>query len=178
MQDGVSADFSDCPLCGGTGRVHGTAIRRFTVYRLAVPDETHNEVQKNAADEPQFEGVVFTDGTVALRWCTAIAATSVWASLDDAMAIHGHPEYGSVIVWHDGQSTDVEADFAARAAVIELRIVEELEAQGVGIGPLDGQGMWHISSGVTPQSSGVDVNLTQIARRIALSRVWRAAWQS
>jgi hypothetical protein len=168
MQDGMSADYGDCPDCGGSGFAanhrRATAIRRFTVYRLAVPDETHNELQKNAPEEAQFEGVVFTDGTVALRWRTAIAATSVWASLEDALAIHGHPEYGTVIVWHDDRD---EADLAARAAVIEHRIVQELERQGVGIGPLDGQGMWHISGGVTPQSSGVDVSLTKIARRIA-----------
>jgi hypothetical protein len=36
------------------------------------------------------EGVVFTDGTVALRWLTERASTAVYACLDDVLAIHGH----------------------------------------------------------------------------------------
>jgi hypothetical protein len=77
------------------------------MYRRAVPAETHNEDQRNAPDEPQFEGVVFSDGTVAVRWRTAKRSTSVWDSMDDMLAIHGHPEYGSVLVWTEeahGQS--------------------------------------------------------------------------
>jgi hypothetical protein len=26
----------------------------------------------------------------------------VWANLEDMLAIHGHPEYGTEIEWHDG----------------------------------------------------------------------------
>lgn len=76
-------------------------MRAFTMYRRNVPDETHDSNQKNPPDEPQFEGVVFSDGTVAIRWMTAIPSTSVWASMADALSIHGHPEYGSELVWHD-----------------------------------------------------------------------------
>lgn len=76
-------------------------IRRFTAYRPNIPADTHNEKQANAPAEPQYEGVVFSDGTCALRWLTAAKSTSVWASLDDAMEIHGHPEYGTEIIWHD-----------------------------------------------------------------------------
>lgn len=76
-------------------------MRRFTMYRRNVPDATHNGDQKNAPDEPQFEGVVFSDGTCAIRWLTAKRSTSVWSCLDDMLAIHGHPEYGSELVWHD-----------------------------------------------------------------------------
>lgn len=71
------------------------------MYRRAVPTETHDANQRNAPDEPAFEGVQFTDGSVALRWMTAVRSTSIWASMDDAMAIHGHPEYQSELVWHD-----------------------------------------------------------------------------
>ena len=74
-------------------------MRTFTMYRHNVPD-THDENQANPPDEPQFEGVVFTDGTVALRWRTAKASVSVWDSLDDMLAIHGHPEYDSELVWY------------------------------------------------------------------------------
>jgi hypothetical protein len=74
-------------------------MRCFTVYRRAVPDATHNADQKNAPDESQFEGVVFSDGRVAVRWLTAKRSVSVWDNLDDLLAIHGHPEYGSVWEW-------------------------------------------------------------------------------
>lgn len=75
-------------------------MKTFTMFRRNVPDATHDANQKNAAGEPQFEGVVFTDGSVAIRWRTAINSTSVWASMDDMLKIHGHPEYDSELVWH------------------------------------------------------------------------------
>lgn len=75
-------------------------MRTFTMYRPNAP-ETHTADQKNAPDEPQFQGVVFDDGTVAVRWMTAKKSTSVWACLEDMLAIHGHPEYGSILVWED-----------------------------------------------------------------------------
>lgn len=76
-------------------------MRRFTMYRRAVPTETHDENQRNAPDDPAFEGVQFTDGTCAIRWRTAVCSTSIWASVDDMLKIHGHPEYMSEIVYHD-----------------------------------------------------------------------------
>ena len=78
-------------------------MRRFTMYRRGDLSATHNANQANAPDDPQFDGVVFRDGSVAIRWCTAMKSTSVWASLDDALAIHGHPEYQSELVWHDAE---------------------------------------------------------------------------
>ena len=80
--------------------IEETEIRVFSMYRRNVPDETHDENQKNAPDEVHFEGAVFTDGSVAIRWRTAVHCTSVWDSMDDMMAIHGHPEYQSELVWH------------------------------------------------------------------------------
>ena len=78
-------------------------IQRFTAYRRNISQrDTHNELQKNPDDQPQYEGVIFTDGTVALRWLTACKSTSVWATLRECLEIHGHPEYGTVIEWHDG----------------------------------------------------------------------------
>ena len=74
-------------------------MRTFTMYRRSVPTDTHDENQRNAPDQPQFEGVVWSDGTCTIRWLTAKAATAVWSSLDDMLAIHGHPEYGSELVW-------------------------------------------------------------------------------
>lgn len=76
-------------------------IRRFTAYRPAVPTDTHNEDQRNEPDQVQYEGVVFSDGSCAIRWRTAVNSTSFWDSFEDAMRIHGHPEYGTRIVFHD-----------------------------------------------------------------------------
>lgn len=85
-------------------------MRTFTMYRRNVPDATHDTNQKNAADDPQFEGVVFSDGRVACRWLTAKRSVSVWDSMEDMLAIHGHPEYGSELIWHaaagEGASPD------------------------------------------------------------------------
>jgi len=78
-------------------------MKRFTAYRRNISQRaTHNEYQRNPDDVPQFEGVIWTDGSVTLRWLTACKSTSVWASLYECLTIHGHPEYGTEIEWHDG----------------------------------------------------------------------------
>lgn len=85
--------------------------QRFTAYRRNISErDTYNALQKNADNEPQFEGVIWTDGTVTLRWLTASRSTSVWACLSDMLAIHGRPEYGTEIVWHDAPAPDEWSD--------------------------------------------------------------------
>jgi hypothetical protein len=74
-------------------------MRTFTMYRRGDLSATHTSAQANPSNEPQFEGVEFSDGTVAVRWLTRYRSTSVWPSLTDMLAIHGHPEYGSELVW-------------------------------------------------------------------------------
>ena len=78
-------------------------VRTFTVYRRGDLSATHDENQWSGPDKPQFDGAVFPDGTCVLRWCANLHSTSVWNSLEDAFAIHGHPEirYGTEIIWHD-----------------------------------------------------------------------------
>jgi hypothetical protein len=76
-------------------------MKTFTAYRTVDISTTHDQNQVNPPEQPQFEGVVFSDGSVAVRWCTAKRSTSVWSCLDDLLAIHGHPEYGTRIVWHE-----------------------------------------------------------------------------
>lgn len=79
-------------------------IQRFTAYRRNLSERgSHNHFQANPDSEPQFEGVIWTDGTVTLRWLTACKSTSVWNSFQDMIDIHGHPEYGTEIVFHDGE---------------------------------------------------------------------------
>jgi alpha-glucosidase (family GH31 glycosyl hydrolase) len=83
-------------------------MKRFTAYRTMMSQrDTHNHYMKNPDDQPQFEGVVWTDGTCAIRWFTACSSTSVWNSLEDMLNIHGHPEYGTKIIWHDGDEPEV-----------------------------------------------------------------------
>jgi hypothetical protein len=38
------------------------------------------------------EGIRFTDGAVAMRWCVADMppSTTVWARLEDMLRVHGH----------------------------------------------------------------------------------------
>jgi hypothetical protein len=36
------------------------------------------------------DGAQFADGTVVIRWIHQYASTVVWASVDDAIAVHGH----------------------------------------------------------------------------------------
>jgi hypothetical protein len=69
------------------------------MYRRGDLSATHDANQANAVDEPQFQGVVFDDGTVVIRWLTQARSTSVWSSFAEAMAVHGHPEYESELVW-------------------------------------------------------------------------------
>lgn len=80
-------------------------MRRFTVYREGDLSATHNVNQVNAPDKPQFEGVVFTDGTCVIRWMTKCRSTSVWNTFDEMWLVHGHVEpeskHGTKIIWHN-----------------------------------------------------------------------------
>lgn len=80
-------------------------MRCFTVYRRGDLSATHDANQVNPPDAPQFEGVVFTDGTTVIRWRTPGCSTSVWASFDDMWKIHGHDgpdsRHETELVWHD-----------------------------------------------------------------------------
>lgn len=76
-------------------------MKRFEVFRPQPPDEYYEQGVANAPDEVQFEGVVFTDGTVTVRWRTQFKSHSVWSSLDELKQVHGHPEYGTEWRWLD-----------------------------------------------------------------------------
>lgn len=52
-------------------------------------------------------GITFSDGHVALRWCSSHPATSIWESLDHMLAVHGHGEATS-IQWIDAPVLDLE----------------------------------------------------------------------
>lgn len=46
------------------------------------------------------EGVMFSDGSIVLRWRGVHRSTVLWDSIDDVQAIHGH-QGKTRIVWHD-----------------------------------------------------------------------------
>lgn len=90
------------------------------MYRRDMSKAPHTDEQKNPSHLPQFQGCVFDDGSVAIRWMTARRSTAVWASMDDMLAIHGHPEYGSELVWHDVLAGGSLMQFAIDAHEREL----------------------------------------------------------
>jgi hypothetical protein len=79
----------------------GTKMRRFTGYRPNPPDGYVEGGYANAPDEAQYQGVVFSDGTVVIRWLTEHRSHSIWASWTEFYLVHGHEEYGTRIEWHD-----------------------------------------------------------------------------
>jgi hypothetical protein len=77
-------------------------MNTFTVYRRKNIDATHPTGTVNDSALPQFEGVIFEDHSVAIRWTTSFKSTSVWSSLYDLLQVHGHPEYHTEIEFHGG----------------------------------------------------------------------------
>jgi hypothetical protein len=71
----------------------------FKGYRPAPPAEYAEKGITNSGDEPDYEGYIFSDGTVAVRWLTQFRSVSIWASWDDFWRVHGHPEYETRIVF-------------------------------------------------------------------------------
>lgn len=80
-------------------------MRTFTCYRRGDLSATHDSNQANPPDAPQFEGVIFSDGTTVIRWLTAARSTGVFVDFDTLMKIHGHTDpqsrHGTEIVFTD-----------------------------------------------------------------------------
>jgi hypothetical protein len=106
-------------------------VRRFTVFRRGDLSATHNADQVNAPDQPQYEGVVFSDGTTVVRWLTAARSTSVWTDFETMWRIHGHDDptskHHTEIVWHDGENVVTVPVLPINAE--DERIVEDLIRQ-------------------------------------------------
>jgi hypothetical protein len=78
-------------------------MRTFAGYRPQPPDQYRDKGITNASDWlPDYEGVIFSDDTVVIRWCTEFRSHSVWANWNDFYQVHGHPEYGTRIDFDDG----------------------------------------------------------------------------
>ena len=76
-------------------------MKRFVVFRPAAPAQHYEMHAANPPDAPQYEGVVFSDGTVVIRWLTPNRSHSVWEGLAPLIEVHGHPEYQTRIWWLD-----------------------------------------------------------------------------
>lgn len=80
-------------------------MRVFIGYRPNAPDDYKNNGLTNSGEVADYIGVVFPDGSVALRWLTKYRSTSVWDSYQSFYQVHGHPEYGTRIevTFDDGE---------------------------------------------------------------------------
>ena len=72
-------------------------MRTFRVYRSAPPADYIGTGAALPPDEVQMEGVVFSDGTVVVRWQTLAHSTAIFPTWEMFEQIHGHPEYGTRI---------------------------------------------------------------------------------
>jgi len=76
-------------------------MKRFEVYRPNPPPEYFDKGCANQAEAIQCEGIIFDDGTCAVRWLTLYKSFELWQTYDDFYKVHGHPEYGTIIKWID-----------------------------------------------------------------------------
>jgi hypothetical protein len=76
--------------------------RVFAGYRPEPPQEYRDKGITNAGGEADYEGVIFSDGTVVIRWLSEFRSHSVWNCWDSFYQVHGHPEYGTRIEFSDG----------------------------------------------------------------------------
>jgi hypothetical protein len=67
--------------------------RRFRLMR-------HTDISGVSGTGLVAHGVQFPDGSVVTRWNGVIAQTSVWASLEEVVAIHGH-DGATEVEWLD-----------------------------------------------------------------------------
>jgi hypothetical protein len=76
-----------------TGRTMTATLRRFLLVR-------HHDVTGVSGTGVVAQGVRFIDGTVAVRWSSKTPVTSVWESVEDMLAIHGH-DGCTIVRWLD-----------------------------------------------------------------------------
>lgn len=77
-------------------------MRNFVCYRPEPPAEYVDKGLTNAGRDVDFEGTIFSDGTVVVRWLTDYRSHSIWPDWETLYRVHGHPEYGTVIEFGDG----------------------------------------------------------------------------
>lgn len=80
---------------GSQSELHTSAIslRRFLLER-------HEDPTGTSGVGIVAEGVLFSDGSVALRWHSGTPSTILYESIDDLLEVHGHQGRTS-ITWKD-----------------------------------------------------------------------------
>lgn len=78
-------------------------MRSFAGVRKQAPAEYVAGGLTNGPDAIDYQGVIFDDGSVAVRWLTQFRSTSVWSDWASFYHVHGHPEYDTVIKFNDHQ---------------------------------------------------------------------------
>ena len=74
-------------------RLLSTTMRRFRLVR-------QEDVSGVSGTGSVAEGVAFSSGKVALHWCGGISSVTVYDSIEEVEAIHGH-EGRTVVEWLD-----------------------------------------------------------------------------
>lgn len=76
------------------------APRRFWLAR-------HHDLSGVSGTGIVAEGTLWSSGQAALHWPGQPTATSLWASLDDLLAVHGHGGW-TTVEWIDGNDRHTE----------------------------------------------------------------------
>jgi hypothetical protein len=81
------------------------SMRTFTLLR-------HHDVSEVSGTGTVAEGVVFSDGRCALRWCApdVPAGTGTYDSIEDVIRIHGHGGATSVVWRTEAAPRSVDRD--------------------------------------------------------------------
>ncbi len=82
--------------------------RRFRLVR-------YFDVSKVSGTGDVAEGIQYSDGAVAVRWCSDHPCTSIWDSIDDMLAVHGHGGR-TVVDWIDPEPPTAELELAGAVA--------------------------------------------------------------
>lgn len=71
----------------------------FKGYRPNPPAGYAEKGTTNSGETPDYEGYIFSDGMVAVRWLTTFRSVSIWTCWDDFWNVHGHPEYETNVIF-------------------------------------------------------------------------------
>ena len=74
-------------------------MRTFRGFRFNPPRHYIEAGITNGPYEADYEGVIFKNGRCAVQWLTNTNGFELFDSFEEFMKIHGHPEYGTQIVW-------------------------------------------------------------------------------
>lgn len=134
-----------------------TAPRTFIGFRPEAPAEYRQKGISNGLSGADYEGVIFSDGTVVIRWLTAYRSHSVWGCWEDFYQVHGHPEYGTEIEFHDGGDAPVtdEARKIIRVCYLDGATVDEIAREaGVSAHSVETYLLWWCDRGCPDDPDG------------------------